>query len=437
MRTERDQDVSTMWPKPRESSLVSEKPSLPPITKRYLLVLSLECYCDEKGSRYLDQLWYKDLIEHFRYLKNFTLASPCAKQEPPEDTIAVDNDPLFSGVNFINLPSPKSFAQAIMSVPTTALLLWKAIGQADIVHSSVAGWPIPLGWLVTPIVKLRKKPYVLIVESAFWRLQPGIPATIPARLRAYISEVLNRWCVNNADLSVFTHEEYQNSLLTKGEERGHIINASWIDEENIITHADATEIWHKKVSPSTQELKILFAGRLIASKGVLILLEAMRLLDEENIPVKLDILGQGELFSECEKASKSLKKSVNIRMRGTVSYGREFLQLLQKYHAVVVPSLSDEQPRIVYDAYSQAVPLLASDTDGLRDCIQHGKTGMLTRSSDPVALADLFKWSLQNMKQLESMGMTTLEIAHSLTHQKMHQKRWSLLLKMVDKSANP
>jgi glycosyltransferase involved in cell wall biosynthesis len=402
-----------------------------------LLVLSLECYCDEKGSRYLDQLWYKDLIEHFRYLKNFTLASPCAKQEPPEDTIAVDNDPLFSGVNFIDLPSPKSFAQAIMSVPTTALLLWKAIGQADIVHSSVAGWPIPLGWLVTPIVKLRKKPYVLIVESAFWRLQPGIPATIQASIRAYISEVLNRWCVNNADLSVFTQQEYQKSLLTKGEERGHVINASWIDEENIITDADATKIWRKKVSSSTQELKILFAGRLIPSKGVLILLEAMKLLDEENIPVKLDIFGQGELFSECEKASKSLKNSVNISMRGTVSYGREFLQLLQKYHAVVVPSLSDEQPRIVYDAYSQAVPLLASDTAGLRECIQNGKTGMLTRSNDPVALADLFKWSLQNMKQLESMGMTTLKIAHSLTHQKMHQKRWSLLLKMVDKSANP
>ena len=427
-----------MWPKPSESTLVSEKQSLPPITKRYLLVIGLECYCDEKGSRYLEALWYKDLIEHFQYLKNFTLASPCVKQKPPENAILLDNDPSFSGVQFIDLPSPNnSFVQEIMSVPTTALLLWKAIGQADIVHSTVAGWPIPLGWLVTPMVKLRKKLYVLIVESAFWRLQPGIPATIQARIRAYISEVLNRWCVNEADLSLFTQEEYRKSLLTKGEERGHVINASWIDEENIITHADATEIWHKKFSPSTQELKILFAGRLTPTKGVLILLEAMKLLDEENIPIKLDILGQGELFSECEKASKSLKNSVNIRMRGTVSYGRKFLQLLQEYHAVVVPSLSDEQPRIVYDAYSQAVPLLGSDTAGLRDCIQDGKTGMLTRSNDPVALADLLKWSLKNMNQLESMGMTALKIAHSLTHQKMHQKRWSLLLKMVDKLATP
>jgi glycosyltransferase involved in cell wall biosynthesis len=377
------------------------------------------------------------LLEHLRYLKNFTLASPCKKQEPPEDAIALDNDPLFSGVQFIDLPSPKSFAQGIMLLPTTALLLWKAIGHADIVHSTVAGWPIPLGWLVTPIVKLQKKAYVLIVESAFWRLQPGIPATIQERIRAYISEILNRWCVNNADLSIFTQEEYRKSLLTKRKDRGHVINASWIDAENIISQDDAIKIWRKKLSPSTQELKILFAGRLVASKGVLILLEAMKLLDKENIPIKLDILGQGELFDECEKASKEMKNSVEIRMRGTVPYIPTFFQLLQEYHAVVAPSISDEQPRIVYDAYSQAVPLLASDTDGLRDCIQHGKTGMLIRFNDPIALADLLKWSLQNMNQLESMGMTTLNVAHSLTHQKMHQKRWSLLLEMVNKSTIP
>lgn len=426
-----------MSPKHEESTHVSEEQTLPPITKRYLLVIGIECYCDEKGSRYLDHLWYKDLIEHFRYLKQFTLASPFAKQEPPKNAIAVDNDPLFSEVQFIDLPSPNSFARGIMSLSTTVFLLWKAIGKADIVHSTVVGWPIPLGWLVTPIVKLRNKFYVLVVESAFWRLPPSIPASIPARIRAHIYEALNRCCVNNADLAVFTQEEYQKSLLTTGKERGHVINASWIDKENIISQADASKIWNKKLSPSTQELKILFAGRLVASKGVLILLEAMKLLDEENIPIKLDILGQGELFSECEKTSKRMKNSVEIRMKGSIPYGPEFLQFLQGYHAIVIPSISDEQPRIVYDAYSQAVPVVASDTDGLRDCIENGKTGMLTSFNDPIALANLLKWSLQNMNQLESMGMAILDVARRLTHRNMHQKRWSLLLETQAQSLRP
>jgi hypothetical protein len=68
----------------------SEKPGkthnlefLEPITKRYLMVINISSTCDEKGDRYLDPLWAKDLTEHFRYLKNFTLASPCQQETSP------------------------------------------------------------------------------------------------------------------------------------------------------------------------------------------------------------------------------------------------------------------------------------------------------------------------------------------------------------------
>jgi len=65
----------------------AKEPPLMPIDKRYLLVLNIKSSCDSKGSRYLDRLWAKDLIEHFKYLKNFTLASPRARETPPKNTI--------------------------------------------------------------------------------------------------------------------------------------------------------------------------------------------------------------------------------------------------------------------------------------------------------------------------------------------------------------
>ena len=161
-----------------------------------------------------------------------------------------------------------------------------------------------MAWLVTPIVLIQRKPYLLVVESAPWRLPPGITASIKAKILAYISEILNRWCINSADLTIFTQAEYQQSLLTQRDKPSHIINASWIDEENIISEADATKIWDEKMSPSPKQLKILFAGRLQPSKGVLVLLEAMKILEEENIAVKLDILGEGELLSRQQGSAK-------------------------------------------------------------------------------------------------------------------------------------
>lgn len=419
----------------------SEKPEklhnlefLEPITKRYLMVINISSTCDEKGDRYLDPLWAKDLTEHFRYLKNFTLASPCQQETSPGNGIVVTREPSFSNVEFIDLPSPKSYPEAILTLPATVAKLWGAIGKADIVHSCVAGWPIPMGWLVTPIALIQGKFYVLVVESAPWRREPGTTKKITERIIAYVSEIVNRWCVNNANLTIFTQSEYQQSLLTKRQERGHVIHASWIDEENIISEADAEEIWHKKLSPSTQKLKLLFAGRVESSKGVLVLLEAMKILDQKNIAVNLDILGDGTRLSECKILSNQMQKSVKMQILGTVAYGKELFQLLQEYHAIVVPSLSDEQPRIVYDAYSQAVPVLASNTDGLRDCIQNHKTGVIFNSNDPVALADLIEWSAQNLPQLQSMGKASLQQAHSMTHQEMHRSRWQLLLKMLQPS---
>jgi glycosyltransferase involved in cell wall biosynthesis len=402
-----------------------------PITQSYLLVIGIECYRDQNGLRYVDQLWYKDILQHLNYLKNFTIACPCKYQEPPKNAIALDHDPNFANVKFVELPASSSLLQAIKLLPTNSFKLWQAVGSASIVHTGIAGWPIPLGWLVTPIVLLRQKLFIIVVESAPWRLQPGNSNKIPTKIRAYISETLNRWCVNKTDLAIFTQEEYKQSLLTNKQKQGYIIHASWIDEENVISEEQAQAIWQKKNATSTREINILLPGRLVANKGVLVLLEAMKILDEKKLPINLDILGEGELFTECQRVSQSLQNT-KMRMLGTLPYNSDFFNLLQNYHAILVPTISDEQPRITYDAYSQAVPILGSDTAGMRDCVQQNKTGILIKPNDPVALAELLEKSWQNLDKLESMGMASLEVARGMVHRTMHKKRWSLLSKMLN-----
>lgn len=409
--------------------------SFRPILGRYLLVtFCIPFYVDAQGRRYLDDLWVKDLVEHFKYLKNFTLVSPCRYENPPKGTVPLDSNPAFANVQFIDLPAPKSTIDGLRLLPRTISKLWKAVGEADIVHTGVAGWPIPEGWLLTPIIRLRRKFYLIIVESAFWRLAPSSPKSLKSRVRAYIVEQGNRWCVNNADLAIFTQDQYRRSLLTRDPEQGYVIHASWIDEQIIVSDAEATKMWHQKLLLYAGGLRILFAGQLTPGKGVLVLLEAMRSLSIQGVSVKLDIVGQGELLAECEKASQDSQPPVQIRVLETVPYGPKFFSLVSEYHAIVIPSVSDEQPRIVYDAYSQGIPVLGSNTDGIRDCVQDGETGKLVPFDDPVALADLLKWASQNPDQLAKMGLESLRTALSLTHQEMHRRRWQILLTTLDES---
>jgi glycosyltransferase involved in cell wall biosynthesis len=399
-----------------------------PIQKSYLLCINIESYCDENGHRYLDELWHKDLRLHLKYIKNLRLACPCRQGNPPPNTITIHADPLFEHLEIIDLPTTQGFVDALLKLPLTIAKLWAAVRQAEYVHAGITGWVIPYAWLVTPIIALYpSKLFLIIVESAPWRLPDNAPASFAAKLKSKLFETLGRGCVNSADLVIFTQEEYKNSLLTKHSERGHIIHASWIDEESIVSEAKAAQLWQTK-SSAVQFLKVIFVGRLIANKGILVLLKAMQFLSEAHIPVQLSILGQGELLSVCQQTSAALQGTARIHILETVPYNQEFFRLLQSHHAVVVPSLSDEQPRIVYDAYAQALPVLASNTAGLRDCIQHECNGMLIKPNDASALADLLQWSLQNLPKLEAMGTTARLTACNLTHWEMHKRRWKVLM---------
>jgi glycosyltransferase involved in cell wall biosynthesis len=401
---------------------------LPTIQVPYLLVVNIQCYQNKSGDIYLDPLWYKDLKKHLNYLKKFTLASPCVYQQAPEGFVNLMSDSLFSEITIVNLPQSKNYLNALWLLPTTLVTLWKAIQSSTIVHCGIAGWPIPLGWFTTAITKLQGKYLLIIVESAPWRLKPGIAANFRSRIEATIWETMGRWCVNNSDLALFTQPKYKESLLTKREDKAYITPASWIDEEIIISEEKATKIWNQKLVNSTH-LKLIFVGRLVPEKGLLVLLKAMEILGERRIPVTLDILGEGELLNTCQQASNHQSDITQIRVLGTVTYGQDFFNLLQAYHSVIVPSLSDEQPRIVYDAYSQAIPLLASQTAGLESIIQNNITGKLVEPNNVNALVDLLESSWHNLEQLKVMGMKSLHIARGMTHQKMHEQRWELLNK--------
>jgi glycosyltransferase involved in cell wall biosynthesis len=105
--------------------------------------------------------------------------------------------------------------------------------------------------------------------------------------------------------------------------------------------------------------------------------------------------------------------------------------MLRGYHALVLPNISDEQPRIVYDAYSQALPVLASRTSGLEACIVENRTGWFVAPNSADELGRMIERAAANAHDLESMGKEALRSARSMTHQKMHRDRHRLLLELI------
>ncbi len=400
----------------------------PNISVPYLLVLfSVPFMRNAKNELCVSDAWGKDLIQHAAYIDNLTLAACMSDEAPPNDVVVVENHPALKNVRFVLLPKPKSTLHAIKLLPKTLSILWKEVGVNKIIHSGVGSWPIPEAWMICPMLLIKKRLHIIIVESAFWRIPIGQTASISRKVKASIWEFINRLCVQHADLSIFTQEDYKKSLLGKYQQKGFVIPATWIDAENILADNELNALIEQKEVKVTQPIKLIFAGRLVFEKGILLLIKAASELIDSGYLLSLDIYGDGSLLKECADLIKQNQKSDSIHLRGTVKYGPEFFNLLHHYDLMVIPSLSDEQPRNVFDAFSQALPVLCSDTAGLLQCVENQKTGYFFKTGDSADLKTQLIHIISNRHALLNMSGQCVHYVREMTHTQMHMKRLKLI----------
>jgi glycosyltransferase involved in cell wall biosynthesis len=264
------------------------------------------------------------------------------------------------------------------------------------------------------------------VESSFWRTR-GEKVPLRKRIPSLVMERLTRFAIKIADLRLFTSRAYASDFLPEDAPRAFVVPATWVNEEWILTDDQAREAWDDKRGP----VRLLFAGRLIADKGVSVLLNAVNQAAESGAELEITIIGEGALRDQCVREAAADHGSVSVRFLDPVPYGEPFLTLLRVQDAVLLPSISDEQPRLLFDAYSQAVPVIGSSTGGIREGVEPGTTGRLVPPGDVAALTEALVWASQSRPDLRMMAMAALTKVRGHTHRAMHRRRHEILLEAL------
>jgi glycosyltransferase involved in cell wall biosynthesis len=383
----------------------------------YLLVVHMPCFVGAGDRVFLERTWYHDLVQHLHYLPALTLAAP-VRPLPADTTQLVQiEDGLRARLRLVPLPPQTSRSNAIAQLPGILSALWRAIGQAEIVHAGLGGWPLPLGWLACPIAKLRRKKLLIVVESAPWTLKDA-KALLRKRIEANLFEGMSKYWCPRADLSFYTQPEYLKRYHGDGKGPAYIAPATWVNTEDILEDTQAQLLWDAKMR---EPVRFVFAGRLLANKGVGVLLEAVDKLRRKGVRGAVHVIGEGGLRDEVNAAERAAP--FGLKYFEPLPYGAPFLNFLQQYHAVVVPSLGDEQPRIVFDAAARGVAILASETDGLRPYVENNRSGRLIPPGDPEALAEAMASLAAKPAVLRGFAMEALSRVRGKTHRAMHAER--------------
>ncbi len=154
--------------------------------------------------------------------------------------------------------------------------------------------------------------------------------------------------------------------------------------------------------PDSDDGYFLFLGRMVEEKGVRFLVELWRRPELQN--VQLVMAGDGPLAEELRGRAPK-----NIRWVGFVR-GEEKHKLVAGARAILFPCLwSEPLTTVVYEAFEQGRPVIASDIGGLKDLIADGMTGKLLPPADEKIWLATMQQFARDAELSRAMGRRGLE----------------------------
>ncbi len=136
-----------------------------------------------------------------------------------------------------------------------------------------------------------------------------------------------------------------------------------------------------------EEKIVFYVGRLVREKGVQVLLEAIPQVLARVPNVKFIIGGKGPYEGELRALAANLGVSSRVYFTGYVD--DEVRNALYHWADVAVfPSLYEPFGIVILEAMAARTPVVATDTGGISEIIEHGLDGLKVPPGDSRALAD-------------------------------------------------
>ena len=149
---------------------------------------------------------------------------------------------------------------------------------------------------------------------------------------------------------------------------------------------------------TTARRRVVFAGRVVAPKGVDVLIRAARLLNAEFV----DLRRRRRLDAMRRLAAASRRE--RVRFSGWLERGRLARELADA-SVVAMPSLWPEPFGLIgIEAFATSRPVVASATGGVGEWLEHGVNGMAVTPGDVSALAEALEQLLADPSRQTAMG---------------------------------
>jgi glycosyltransferase involved in cell wall biosynthesis len=159
-------------------------------------------------------------------------------------------------------------------------------------------------------------------------------------------------------------------------------------------HPETVGKIREELGLSEKKIYLLFAAGNIFDerKGIKYLIEALDILKRfPDLIKRIELLVLG-------KSNVNLDSYFPVRIKyfGQISGADKICKIYNASHAFLLPSLQDNLPNTIMESLACGTPVIAFNTGGIPEMIQHLETGFLAQSGSSESLAEGIRWLVEN-----------------------------------------
>ena len=206
-----------------------------------------------------------------------------------------------------------------------------------------------------------------------------------SRLKNLIDKIVSILFLKPADLVIAGGEAARKELLKMG-----VPNEKVQTVYPALRPEFAKNYQRKEAISRNSPIQLLFVGRVNPIKGIEYLLEAIKLLDSQNLT--LSIVGDTSFLPEYTQMIRDKIENLGIKDRvkleGKIEDADKLLEIYKASDIFVLPSLWDTSPIAIIEAMCVGLPIVATNVGGIPEWVEDGVNGILVPPKDPKALAN-------------------------------------------------
>jgi glycosyltransferase involved in cell wall biosynthesis len=377
-------------------------------TMRYLYVIHLLVF-RHNGRLFMDRAAALDIHAHQDLLpphSTLVLAAPAIawdRAEVPRDSLEE-----IAGVEFVPLRYVDGLRDGLAAFSENRKKLAASVASADFVHTGCGGFPFFLSpcYLAFRLALGQRKKVLFVMDCDLvgkLEMDQVRLTKNPVKKSAWYLFSKLCWhmytnCLSKASATfllgrgvVSRYGRYANNQLE--------IYQPIVGQEMIISKDDL----QTKLNGLEHRARpnICFAGRLAPEKGLDVMFHAVSSI-RESCQFLVNIYGDGPSMKEYQELAEELEIQDLVTFHGNMTWGEELFGELRQNHILVVPHLTLEMTRNVFDGMASGCAIIASNTKALAQLMDDSQAGVLFKTGDHTELAQVLANQLKKTDDVVS-----------------------------------